>query len=235
MDVFTKKKYSFKELLKLHYHAETDKEFLHAFLSDLLVTVFFFSGSGLFQSILKGFYARLFFKIGWPALIGKHFKIIQPSKVKIGKNVWIKDFVALFAAGEISIDNNVVIYERTSIWSGKKGITIGDGVWFNMNCFIDGIGGSIKIGRNVLIADSVRMYTLDHNYKDTHVPIKDQGYKMGDILIEDNAWIGSGVIILKGVTVGKGAVVAAGSVVTKNVLPYTVVAGIPAKEIRKLV
>ena len=56
----------------------------------------------------------------------------------------------------------------------------------------------------------------------------------GKITIESDAWIGAGAIILPNVTIGRGAVVAAGAVVTKDVPPYTVVAGVPAKEIRKL-
>ncbi|WP_396127469.1 acyltransferase [Aurantibacillus circumpalustris] len=55
------------------------------------------------------------------------------------------------------------------------------------------------------------------------------------IVVEDKAWIGFNVIILKGVTIGEGAVVAAGSVVTKNVMPYTLVGGNPAVEIKKLI
>ena len=53
------------------------------------------------------------------------------------------------------------------------------------------------------------------------------------VIIKDNAWIGMSAIILKGVTVGEGAIVAAGSVVTKDVPPHTIVAGVPAKVIKK--
>ena len=62
------------------------------------------------------------------------------------------------------------------------------------------------------------------------------GDKEGKIIIQDAAWIGAGAIILPNVTIGKGAVVDAGAVVTKDVQlpPYTVVAGVPAKEIKKL-
>ena len=54
------------------------------------------------------------------------------------------------------------------------------------------------------------------------------------IVIQDYAWINFGVTILKGVTIGKGAIIAAASVVTKDVLPFTMVAGNPAKEVKKL-
>ena len=56
----------------------------------------------------------------------------------------------------------------------------------------------------------------------------------GPIIIEDNVWIGEMVCILSGVHIGKGAIIAAGSVVTKNVPPYTIVAGVPAKIVKQL-
>ena len=58
--------------------------------------------------------------------------------------------------------------------------------------------------------------------------------KFGIILVEDDAWIGTGVIILPGITIGKMSIVNAGAVVTKDVLPFTIVAGVPAKQIRKI-
>jgi acetyltransferase-like isoleucine patch superfamily enzyme len=58
--------------------------------------------------------------------------------------------------------------------------------------------------------------------------------KMADIIIEDKVWIGFNVIILKGVKIGEGAVIGAGSVVTKDVPPYHIVAGNPAKIIKKI-
>lgn len=57
----------------------------------------------------------------------------------------------------------------------------------------------------------------------------------GDIIIDDDVWIGAGAIILTGVTIGKGSVIAAGSIVTKDVEPYTIVGGNPAKLIKKRV
>lgn len=85
----------------------------------------------------------------------------------------------------------------------------------------------LKIGNNVSIAGEVRIYTMEHdvddpNFAETGAPVT----------IEDYAVIGTRVTILPGVTVGKGAVVASGAVVTKDVPPYTVVGGVPAKYIK---
>jgi acetyltransferase-like isoleucine patch superfamily enzyme len=63
---------------------------------------------------------------------------------------------------------------------------------------------------------------------------RDEAGKSGEIIIGDNAWLATRSMVLKGVSIGEGATVAAGSVVTKDVAPYTLVGGIPAKLIRKL-
>ena len=72
----------------------------------------------------------------------------------------------------------------------------------------------------------VWIWTMEHDPQDSYY-----GVKGGAVTIEDYAWISCRVVILPGVTIGKGAVVAAGAVVTKDVAPYTIVGGVPAKKI----
>ena len=104
---------------------------------------------------------------------------------------------------------------------------IGKNSVINGKCRLDN-KGIIKIGENVSISQEVIILTADHeidsaDFKGRELPVT----------IEDYVWIGTRAMILPGCTIGKGAVIAAGAVVTKNVEPYSVVAGIPAKEIRK--
>ena len=87
---------------------------------------------------------------------------------------------------------------------------------------------TIVIGNNVRLGPSIRFFaaghdTADINLADTSAPI----------IVGNNVWIGGSSVILQGVTVAEGAKVAAGSVVTKDVAPYTIVAGVPAKFIKK--
>ena len=84
----------------------------------------------------------------------------------------------------------------------------------------------------VMMAPYVALIAANHNVSRTDVPMNQQGAYEKQITIEDDVWIGYGAKILAGVTVGKGAVIGAGAVVTKNVAPYAVVGGIPAKEIK---
>ena len=106
---------------------------------------------------------------------------------------------------------------------------IGKNVFFNSGCrFQD--QGRIYIGDNVLIGHNVVLATINHplNPADRNVNIP------APIHIGNNVWIGANATILPGVTIGKNAVIAAGAVVTKDVAENTVVAGVPAKCIRKI-
>ncbi len=72
----------------------------------------------------------------------------------------------------------------------------------------------------------------NHVTDDTHIPIRTQGSLKGDIVIGNDVWIGSNCVILMGVRVGNGAVIAAGAVVNKDVAPFDIVGGVPAKKIK---
>lgn len=86
----------------------------------------------------------------------------------------------------------------------------------------------LTIGNNVSIAGEVRIYTMEHDIDDPYF-----AEISAPVVIEDYVVIGTRVTILPGVTIGKGAVIATGAVVTKDVEPFAVVGGVPAKEIRK--
>ena len=108
---------------------------------------------------------------------------------------------------------------------GPKRIKIGNGCHINQSCFLDGRAG-IAIGDNVSISHYVKIVTGSHD-----VQSSDFCGKFSPVIIGNHVWIGMGAIILPNVKIGDGAVVAAGAVVTKNVEPYSIVAGIPAKKI----
>lgn len=102
----------------------------------------------------------------------------------------------------------------------------------NQGVIIDGFGG-VSIGEGVRIASYTVINTADHQFLDKSKYIYLQGYLCSSVIIENDVWIGSSCCINKGIRIGKGSVVGAGSVVTKDIPPYTVVAGVPAKFIRK--
>ncbi|HRE41226.1 MAG TPA: acyltransferase [Ignavibacteria bacterium] len=93
--------------------------------------------------------------------------------------------------------------------------------------------GPVQIGNNVMLAQNIVLSGLNHSYENIEIPIMNQQVTKSKIIIEDDCWIGANSIILSGIQIGKHSVVAGGSVVTKNVPPYSVVAGNPAKILKK--
>ena len=84
-----------------------------------------------------------------------------------------------------------------------------------------------------MFAQNIVASGLNHVYEDINVPIADQHVYTSLITIEDEVWIGANAVITAGVTIGKHSVVAAGSVVTKDVPPYSIVAGNPARLLKQ--
>lgn len=116
-------------------------------------------------------------------------------------------------------------------------ISLGENVVIRPGCmfFADKQGGYIEIGDNVLFGSGVHIYTNDHAFADKTKPISEQGYTpSAPVIIKMGAWCGANSVILKGVTIGENSVVAAGAVVTRDVPPYSVVAGVPAKIIKQI-
>jgi acetyltransferase-like isoleucine patch superfamily enzyme len=114
----------------------------------------------------------------------------------------------------------------------KKGFYAGDCVYIGQYSYF---GPNVKIGNFCIMADQINIIGHDHEYKKVGNPIILSGRPKEDetieTIIEDDVWIGHGVTIMRGTRIGEGSIIAANSVVTKNIMPYTINAGIPAKQI----
>src|SRR5512144_1396562 len=115
----------------------------------------------------------------------------------------------------------------------QSGIKIGRNSLVGEYSVIRGQGG-VEIGDRVYTSPFTQIIAVNHVFDDPNKPFVDQGITAQGIVIEDDVWLGAGAVITDGVRVGKGAVVAAGAVVTKDVLPHTVVGGVPAKIIKQI-
>lgn len=114
--------------------------------------------------------------------------------------------------------------------SNAIGTTIGLNCRINENVFIQ----QATIEDEVLIAPNVAILSISHNHEKLEKSIVNQGDSMPNPpIIKKGVWLGRNVIIMPGITVGEGAIVGAGAVVTKNVEPFTIVGGVPAKFIKK--
>jgi acetyltransferase-like isoleucine patch superfamily enzyme len=93
--------------------------------------------------------------------------------------------------------------------------------------------GPVTIGNNVILAQNIVASGLNHTYTDINLPIQQQNVTTAPITIEDDCWIAANVVITAGVTIGKHSVIAGGAVVTKDIPPFSVAAGNPAKVIKQ--
>jgi acetyltransferase-like isoleucine patch superfamily enzyme len=147
--------------------------------------------------------------------------------IQIGDNSIVEgELQVLGYGGKLQIGKNCYIGRDTKIWSGEL-IMIGDDVLISHNVGI--------IDTNSHEIDAVERAEKHKEYLKNGHPLEKGSIQTAPIVIENHAWINFDVIILKGVTIGEGAIVAAGAIVTKNVAPYTMVAGIPAKFVKQLV
>jgi acetyltransferase-like isoleucine patch superfamily enzyme len=89
------------------------------------------------------------------------------------------------------------------------------------------------IGNDIRFAQNITLSGLNHNYEDVTMPIHVQGVSTAQIIIEDDAWIGANVVVVAGVTIGKHSIVAAGSIVTKDIPPFSVAVGNPARVLKQ--
>lgn len=95
--------------------------------------------------------------------------------------------------------------------------------------------GPVEIGSNVNLAQGIVVTALNHNFTDCAKRIDEQGVSTAKVTIGNDVWIGANATVLPGVTIGNHCVVAAGAVVTKDVPSYSLVGGVPAKILKKLV
>lgn len=147
--------------------------------------------------------------------------IIAHTPLHFLRNAYYKAFLGVKIGKRTHVSMHQFI---TGYYTGCR-ISIGDNTVINRHCYLDGREG-LFIGNNVNVSFQVCFITLQHDPKGPD--FKSVG---GPVTIKDHVWLGARCIILPGVTVGEGAVVGAGAVVAKDVPPYSIVGGIPAKVI----
>ena len=122
------------------------------------------------------------------------------------------------------------IEDFATINNGVGDVIIGDHTRIGIGNVII---GPAQLGNNIILAQNIVISGLNHHYEDITIPIHLQEVYTKPIVVEDDCWIGSNAVITAGVTIGKHSVVAAGAVVTKDVPPYSVAAGNPARIIKR--
>ena len=157
---------------------------------------------------------------------------VNPFYHKKGKHAVIRRSTSMdivpfnkFELGDFS-----TIEDFCTINNGVGNVIIGNESRIGMSNVII---GPVVIGNAVIFAQNIVMSGLNHSYEDVTIPISKQKETTAIIIIEDECWIGANAVITAGVTIGKHSVIAAGSVVTKNIPPYSVAVGNPARVIKQ--
>ena len=149
-------------------------------------------------------------KLGFPVYIGQGTKI-HGINIEIGSNVNIMANCLL-----TTNKGRIIISNRTS---------------FNNNVIVWAERGVIDIGADVMVGANVVITSDEHNYENTELTMNRQGHRKGGIKIFDDVWMGSNSVITGDLTLWQGSIIGAGAVVTKDVEPYSIVGGVPAKKI----
>jgi len=171
-------------------------------------------------------------RFGNDTLVEAGARLQYPERIRLGNGVRIASQSMLRANTEqttgISIGDHSTVHESALIAANRGQVTIGRHSWIGPFCLIYG-NGNVSIGDNVLIAAHTSINTVSHHFERCDIPINDQGIYCDPVSIEDDAWIGMNAVILQGVTIGQGAIVGAGAVVTRDVPPWSIVMGVPAR------
>lgn len=130
-----------------------------------------------------------------------------------------------------ALGRNSVVESFCCINNAVGDVVIGDCTRIGLH---NTIIGPVTIGNHVNLAQGITVTALNHNFSEPAKRIDEQGVSTAPVVINDDVWIGANAVILSGVTIGSHSVVAAGAVVTKDVPSRCVVAGVPAKIIKRI-
>ena len=149
-----------------------------------------------------------------------------------GENLFKNLRVAPDALAVGVIGNGVFIGRNTLVYCKDGDIVIGDNANISFNCDIFS-GNLVKLGANIQMAAYSFLNGGTHEFESTGTPVLKQGRSGRGIIVDDNVWLGANVKVLDGVRIGKDSIIGAGAVVTKDVPPFAIAAGVPARMIRR--
>ena len=166
----------------------------------------------IFQRYLvPRFIASIYFSIRYRCLVSTKSQVQLSSNISFGRGTVVKPFAVIQTqTGRIRIGSNSAVSSFDHLSTGTQDLIIGD---------------------NVRIAPNVTLLGGTRNFRRKDILIVNQGSTNPGLTIGDDVLIGANVVVLPGCHIGEGAVIGAGSVVDREVAPYSIVAGVPAREV----
>ena len=225
-------------LKQLNYYISGQASSVPAYVIEQLILTAFSWVPTVIGIGLRSVVYRLIMKLDGAVAIEAGVRILYANNIKLGKGVYLDRGVYLHGLpGGITIGDNTFLMHHTMMHVfnfrnvPQACITIGNNCFFGEYNVIRGQGG-VHVGDNVYTGPMVQMVAVNHVYNDPDKPIREQGITAKGITIEDDVWLGANVTVVDGVTIGKGSVIGAGAVVTKDIPPYSIAVGTPARPVK---
>lgn len=209
------------------------------FLLQGFIFILFKSMPTVLGSLIRGeIYRVLLGSLGHGTLIEKNVVLNIPKNIFLGSRVVLGESSVIDPRGihgKITIRDDVHIQRWCRLTTGGTKevpgeLTIHDYVYVGPYSYIHA-GGKVGIGNSCLFGPGITIVAGNHNYRDKTVLIRYQGGVPKDISIGEDVWLSANVTVLGGVSIGNGSVIGAGSVVTRDIPPYSIAVGAPAKVI----
>ena len=154
-------------------------------------------------------------QIGAGTLLPKA-RVTWPHQVSLGANCTLE---------------HDIYFKYDGIWAPGPSIVLRDRVFIGFGCEFN-VRRRLDIGSECLIASGCKFIDHDHGTARREIPMREQADGAeAEIVLEEDVWLGVNVVVLKGVRIGRGAIVAAGAVVTRDVAPYEIWGGVPARKL----
>lgn len=189
---------------------------------------------------LRSMLYRLILIMEGQAAIERNVRLRFTSNIRLGHGCYLDEGVYIHATpAGVEIGSNTLVMHGAilHVYNFRNlphsWIRIGRDSLIGEYTVIRGQGG-VTIGDRVYTSPMTQIIAVNHVFVDPTRSFIDQGITAEGICIEDDVWIGSAAVVTDGVRIGKGSIVAAGAVVTRDVPPYTVVAGVPARVVKQL-
>jgi len=172
-------------------------------------------------------------RVGRDVSVEGHVHFGFPRRIRVDSGCSIGRACALRANSEAAVGvwlgTDVSLKDGVVVNANQGRVEVQERSWLGPYCVVYGNAG-VRIGRDTMIGAHTVITSVGHESHRLDEPMRTQPLVLGPVVIGDDVWIGAHCSILPGVTIGHGAIVGAGSVVTRDVAPYSIVTGVPARQ-----
>lgn len=171
--------------------------------------------------------------LAWPPTVaGMALRLLfwRPLFARCGK-VRFGTGLTLQGCANMRLADGVRLGKGCHLYAESGTLEFGEDTALSPGVTVDASGGLIRLGKQVAVGPGTVLRASNHRFDSLDRPIMLQGHSYGEILIEDDVWIAANCTITPGTRIGRGAVIGAGAVVTRDVEPFAIVGGVPARVI----